>query len=117
MRRASVAALLALAATMGLAADPSAARDWTRFGFDAQRSGVGPDRSGIGARDLRHLRRRRVRLPGTVDSSPIYLARVRVGGRRRGVFFVTTSYGITLAIDARGGRILWKFVPKGIGSW
>ena len=93
-------------------------RDWTRFGFDARRSGVGPRRTGIRARDLNRLRRRRVHLPGTVDSSPVYLSRVRVRGkRRRGVFFVTTTYGRTLAIDARSGRRLWQFVPAGIGGW
>jgi hypothetical protein len=94
------------------------ARDWTRFGFDARRSNVGPGRTGIGPGDLGRLHRRQVHLPGTVDSSPIYLSRVRVRGRRRrGVFFVTTTYGRTLAIDARRGGILWQFVPPGIGRW
>src|SRR5213078_41354 len=96
----------------GRASRAGTARDWTRFGFDARRSGVGPGRTGISAGDLGHLHHRRIHLPGTVDSSPIYLARVRVKGhRRRGVFFVTTTYGRTLAIDARRGRILWQFVP------
>src|SRR4051794_20915384 len=94
------------------------ARDWNRFGFNAQRSNVGPSRTGITTRNLSRLRRRQVQLPGTVDSSPIYLARVRVSGhRRRGVFFVTTTYGITLALDARSGKTLWKFEPNGIGAW
>jgi outer membrane protein assembly factor BamB len=93
------------------------ARDWTRYGFDAKRSNIGPGRTGIGARQLGRLRRRQVRLPGTVDSSPIYLARVRVRGHRRDVFFVTTTYGRTLAIDAARGRILWQFVPGGIDGW
>jgi hypothetical protein len=93
------------------------ARDWNRYGFDARRSNVGPGRTGIGARDIGRLRRKQVQLPGTVDSSPIYLARVKVRGkRRRGVFFVTTTYGRTLAIDTRG-RILWQFVPGGISDW
>jgi len=39
------------------------------------------------------------------------------GRRRRGVFFVTTTYGITLAVDSSSGRILWKFEPNGIGAW
>jgi hypothetical protein len=93
------------------------ARDWTRYGFDAKRSNIGPGRTGIGARDLGRLRRRQVQLPGTVDSSPIYLANARVRGRRHDVFFVTTTYGRTLAIDASRGRILWQFVPGGIGGW
>jgi outer membrane protein assembly factor BamB len=96
----------------------STSSDWTRFDFDAARSGVGPRRTGIGASNLRGLRRRQVKLPGTVDSSPIYLARLKVAGkRRRGVFFVTTTYGITLAIDAESGRTLWKFEPNGIRAW
>jgi hypothetical protein len=57
-----------------------------------------------------------VRLPGTVDSSPIYLHGVRAGGRRRDVFFVTTTYGRTLAIDARRRTIVWQFVPHGISG-
>jgi outer membrane protein assembly factor BamB len=88
-------------------------RDWTRFGRDAQRSNHAPAL----LRGVRGLRRREVRLPGVVDSSPIYLHDVRVGGRRRDVFFVTTSYGRTLAIGAGSGRVLWQFAPPGIGGW
>src|SRR5919108_5360146 len=102
------------------AAPPSAgqaargsARDWRRYGFNAQRSNVGPRR--VGFRSPGRLRRHEVRLPGTVDSSPIYLNRVRVRGRRRDAFFVTTTYGRALAIDARRRRIVWQFVPRGIG--
>ena len=56
--------------------------------------------------------RRTLRLPGTVDSSPIYLHNARVAGRIRDVFVATTSYGITLAIDAASGRELWRFTPS-----
>src|SRR5205085_10801900 len=91
--------------------------DWPRYGFNMQRSNVGPAATGIGAGDLAGLRRRRVALPGTVDSSPIYLHGVRVRGQRRDVFFVTTTYGRTLAIGAASGQRLWQFVPRGIGSW
>jgi putative pyrroloquinoline-quinone binding quinoprotein len=87
--------------------------DWTRFGYDAQRSNHGP----AVLRRVHGLRRRRVRLPGTVDSSPIYLHDVRVRGRRRDAFFVTTTYGRTLAIEARTGHRLWQFVPRGIGAF
>ena len=92
----------------------SSGHDWTRFGYDAQRSNHAP-------RSLLHsvsgLKRREVKLPGTVDSSPIYLHSVRVKGKRRDVFFVTTTYGRTLAIEARSGKRLWQFVPKGIKGW
>ncbi|HEY8770450.1 MAG TPA: PQQ-binding-like beta-propeller repeat protein [Thermoleophilaceae bacterium] len=91
-----------------------AGHDWTRFGYDAQRSNHAP-RSLL--RSVSGLKRRKVSLPGTVDSSPIYLHSVRVKGKRRDVFFVTTTYGRTLAIEAGTGKRLWQFVPKGIGSW
>ncbi len=88
--------------------------DWTRFGYDAQRSNHAP-RSLL--RSVSGLKRRQVKLPGTVDSSPIYLHSVRVKGKQRDVFFVTTTYGRTLAIEARTGKRLWQFVPKGINAW
>jgi len=80
--------------------------DWTRFGYDAARSSSGPARTGITAANLGSLRRQRVALDGTADSSPIYLRGVRVGGAPHDVFVVTTSYGKTIAIDAASGRIL-----------
>ncbi len=52
-----------------------------------------------------------MQLPGTVDSSPIYLKGVTVEGAVHDTLFVTTSYGITLAIDARTGSILWQYEP------
>jgi hypothetical protein len=63
------------------------------------------------------MRRQQVALDGTVDASPIYLHGVRVGGAAHDVFFVTTTYGKTLAIDANNGAILWRFTPNGYGSW
>lgn len=91
--------------------------DWTRFGFDAQRSGVGPANTGITTSNLGRLRRRRVRLDGTVDSSVIELHAVRVGGRKRDALFMTTTYGRTLAIDAGTGRKLWEYVPPDIHAY
>jgi PQQ-like domain len=91
--------------------------NWARFGYDAARSNVGPARTGITAANVGKLRRQQVRLPGTADSSPIYLRGVRVQGRAHDVFFVTTSYGITVAVDASSGRILWRFKPRGYSSW
>ncbi len=38
-------------------------------------------------------------------------------GRRHDTFFVTTTYGKTLAIDADTGAILWRFTPGGYASW
>lgn len=91
--------------------------DWTRFGYDAARHDVGPVRTGITAANVRRLRRQRVVLDGTVDSSPIYLRGVAVGGRPHDAFFVTTSYGRTIAVDAANGKVLWRFTPRGYRSW
>ena len=91
--------------------------DWLRFDYDAQRDGVGPAATGITARNVKHLRLRTVRLPGTVDSSAIELAGVTVRGRKRDVIVVTTTYGHTLALDPGSGRRLWEFTPADIHSY
>jgi hypothetical protein len=90
------------------------ARDWTRFGYDAARTNAAP--RGISAARVAKLRERRVALAGTVDSSPIYLAGVRVGGARRNVIVMTTTYGRTLALDASSGKSLWRFEPRSYGD-
>jgi hypothetical protein len=91
--------------------------DWTRFDWDARRSGAPTFASGITRARLSRLKRQQVRLPGTVDSSAIYLHGVTIGGRGRDAFFVTTTYGITLAIDARNGAILWRWTPPDYQSF
>jgi len=119
----ALAAMAVLLAACGGAPSPGAKKairaggDWTRFGYDAARSNTGPARTGVTPGNVRGLRRQQVHLPGTVDSSPIYLRGVRVRGRQHDVFFVTTSYGITLAVDAASGSILWRFTPRGYSSW
>jgi outer membrane protein assembly factor BamB len=52
-----------------------------------------------------------VQLPGTADSSAIYLHGVQIGSAPHDAFFLTTTYGITLAIDANTGAILWRWTP------
>jgi hypothetical protein len=91
--------------------------DWTRFGFTASRTSAGPVRTGIAAAGLARLRRQQIRLDGTVDSSPIYLHAVNIGGARHDAFFVTTTYGRTEAIDASSGAVLWRYTPPGYDSW
>lgn len=97
----------------------SAARllDWPEFGLNPQRSDVSPFSTGITATNVAHLHRVTVSLPGTVDSSPIYLHEASVAGARRSVVVVTTTYGKTLALDAGSGRILWTFTPSGYTRW
>jgi outer membrane protein assembly factor BamB len=97
--------------------DAARGGDWTRFGYDAARSSSGPRATGITAANVGKLRRQRVLLDGTVDSSAVYLRSVGIGGRAHDAFFVTTSYGKTLAIDGDRGRILWRFTPPGYESW
>ena len=121
MRTRSLVAALAVTAVAlpGAAASGSneAGGDWTRFGYDAARHDVGPAATGITAANVGSLVRQRVELGGTADSSPIYLRGVTVRGARHDVFFVTTSYGRTVAVDASSGAILWTFTPPGYSSW
>ena len=110
----------ATATTSGVAGAQKTVRkgtDWTRFGFDAARHDVGPAQTGITAKNASSLRRQQVRLPGTVDSSPIYLHDVAVAGKTRDVFVVTTTYGRTIAVDAASGKPVWTFTPPGYDSW
>jgi len=103
------------AATGSFPADapPSAdtLRDWTRFGWDVGRSSASTGPTGITAANVGTLHRQQVELDGTVDASAIYLKGVQVGGATHDVFFVTTTYGKTLAVDADDGSILWRFTP------
>ncbi len=94
-----------------------AGHDWTRFNWDARRSGSVSFSTGITAAKVSALKRHRVQLPGTVDSSAIYLHGIKIRGAMHDAFFVTTTYGITLAIDAAKGSILWKWRPPGFKSW
>lgn len=91
-------------ATSGFASPAS----WPLFGYDAARGNAFDGDTGIAARDLGQLKRERVELPGTADSSPVYV---------RGRVLVTTSYGKVAAVDADTGTLDWTFVPEGIEGW
>ena len=91
--------------------------DWPQFGYSNQRSNDGPAQTGIITSTLKHLKRRVLALPGTVDSSPIELEGVTVQGHKRNVVVVTTSYGRTLALNARTGARLWEYAPSDIGAY
>ena len=114
MRRlAAVAAALVGAIVVAAAFGRTAATgrmDWNRFGYDAARHNSAPA-GGITVANVAKLVRRSVELDGTVDSSPIYLHGVMVRGKTHDVFFVTTTYGKTEAIDASSGKLLWRFTP------
>jgi outer membrane protein assembly factor BamB len=113
---ATAAALLLLGGAASGAPAPTGT-DWPGFGFDTARHGVGPAVTGITAKNLGRLRRQQVQLDGTVDSTPIYLHDVKVAGKLHDVFFVTTTYGKTEAIDAASGKLLWRYTPAGYSTW
>jgi outer membrane protein assembly factor BamB len=113
----ALSAALALAVSASAAPRASAGRDWLRFGWSASRSSAPTFATGITATNVRSLVRQQVTLDGTVDSSPIYLHGVKAGGATHDVFFVTTTYGKTEAIDAANGNVLWRFTPPGYSSW
>jgi len=73
--------------------------------------------AGLTLSEIEHLHHIQVRLPGTVDSSPILMTGITIHGAPRDLLVVTTSYGITLAIDAHTGRIWWRYVPSGLARW
>jgi hypothetical protein len=90
---------------------------WPEFGLNPQRTDTSELASGITSANVAHLRRTTVDLPGTVDSSPIYLHGVSAGGATRNLAIVTTTYGRTVAIDADSGHIVWTFTPSGYPGW
>jgi PQQ-like domain len=96
---------------------PGSNFDWPLLGLNPQRTDATDQPTGITAGNARRLKRRSVDLPGTVDSSPIYLHDVSVQGKRRDVFVMTTTYGKTLAVDAATGRIQWVFTPSSYASY
>jgi hypothetical protein len=106
-----------LAGSAGAAPRAASGHDWLRFGWSASRSSAPAFATGITAANVKSLVRQQVGLDGTVDSSPVYLHGVRVGGTTHDVFFVTTTYGKTEAIDAANGHLLWRFTPPGYSSW
>jgi outer membrane protein assembly factor BamB len=105
-----------LAVCFGQSACAATHPDWPMFGWDVSRSNAPGVAMGVTAADLKTLRRQQVRIDGTVDASAIYLHGVTVKGAVHDVFFVTTTYGKTLAIDADRGSVLWEFTPTGYDS-
>jgi PQQ-like domain len=95
----------------------STGQDWPTFGWDVGRSSAPTSASGITQGTVTSLVRQQVTLDGTVDASAIYLHGVQVNGAQHDVFFVTTTYGKTLAIDADSGTVLWRYTPTGYAGW
>jgi len=95
----------------------AAAGDWPQFGYGPSRTNSPAAATGITAANVGKLVRQQVRLDGIADSNAIYLHGAQVGGAAHDAFFVTTSYGRTIAIDASTGATLWEYVPPGIATW
>jgi outer membrane protein assembly factor BamB len=108
---------LALGLAFAVSTATAAAGDWPQFGYDQARTNASHDTTGITAANVGLLVRQEVKLDGVVDSNAIYLNGVTIGGASHAAFFVTTSYGRTIALDAATGAILWEYVPPGIASW
>src|SRR5580698_3029694 len=113
---------LLLALALAASASPlwgaqAAAGDWTQFGWDVASSGASTDDTGITTANAASLQRRQVALDGTVDASAIYLHGIEVKGAQHDVFFVTTTYGKTIAIDADQGSVLWEYTPPQFAGW
>jgi len=92
-------------------------KDWTQFGWDLAGSSAPTVPTGITAANVAALNRRQVALDGTVDASAIYLHGVNVKGSSHDVFFVTTTYGKTIAVDASRGVVLWEYKPSNYAAW
>ena len=111
-----LALVLAVSASPRLAA-PASAGDWTQFGWDVASSGASTDPTGITIANAATLQRHQVALDGTVDAAAIYLHGIEVKGAQHDVFFVTTTYGKTIAIDADQGSVLWEYTPAKLAAW
>ena len=107
---------LATVSVLALAIAAPATADWPEFGYNPGRQNVGPASTGITAANVGKLKRRQIKLDGTVDSSPIYLHGVTIRGGKHDAIFVTTTYGRTEAIDASSGSVLWRYTPASYGS-
>lgn len=94
-----------------------ASADWPEAGFDAAGSDSSTEPTGITAANVGSLIRHQINMDGVVDASAIYLRGVSVKGANHNVFFVTTTYGKTIAIDADQGTTLWEFTPAKYDSW
>src|SRR5690348_4658446 len=91
--------------------------DWPVFGADQAHSSSSDAPTAITAANLSTLKLQQVTVPGTVDASVIYLHDVQINGAAHDAFFLTTSYGKTIAVDAGNGAVLWTFTPVGYDSW
>ncbi|MBS1882031.1 MAG: PQQ-binding-like beta-propeller repeat protein [Actinobacteria bacterium] len=113
---APLVAILLLAAAHGSGAGAELTT-WPEFGLNPQRSDATAASTGITAANVGQLSDRRITLPGTIDSSPIYVADATVRGGTHDVAVMTSSYGRTFAVDVNSGALLWTYTPPGYSGW
>ncbi|MGH8116532.1 MAG: PQQ-binding-like beta-propeller repeat protein [Rhodanobacteraceae bacterium] len=109
-------ACLSVATVLAAPAHAASSQDWPMFGWDVARTSAPDVSMSITSANLKNLKRQQVRIDGTVGGSAIYLHDATVKGATHDVFFATTSYGKTLAIDADHGTVLWEFTPSSYDS-
>ena len=109
--------LFAATAFVSVKAASQGAADWPEFGSDVQSTSAPTFNAGITAANVGSMTRHPVSIDGIVDASAIYLHGVTVKGAKHDVFFVTTTYGKTIAIDADAGSVLWEYTPPKYDSW
>lgn len=109
--------MLGVAATLTVGAAQQSGNDWPEFGSDVQSTSAPAFNTGITSANVSAMTRHEVTLDGIVDASAIYLHGVTVKGATHNVFFVTTTYGKTIAIDADQGKVLWEYTPQKFDSW
>jgi outer membrane protein assembly factor BamB len=104
----------AVAGLLGATLLPANAADWPLFGFDPARSAFNTAEHTLTVRNVHRLHARwQTALGAVADSTPILLEHVRVGHGYEPLLFQTTKNGVTLAIEATTGKIVWKFETKG----
>src|ERR1700684_3120443 len=82
---------------------PNPALDWPTFGGSVARTSGSAAPTRIDASNVGTLVRQQVTVDGIVDASVIYLHGAQVAGAAHDVFFATTRFGVTMAIDATSG--------------
>jgi outer membrane protein assembly factor BamB len=113
--------LILVASAVAIAAQQQdrkpASNDWPQFGWDLDSSSAPSGSTGITAANVGSLSRRQIKIDGTVDATIIYLHGASVKGATHNTFFLTTTYGKTIALDADSGAVLWEYTPKDFSSW
>lgn len=90
------------------------AQDWPVFGHDSARSSAVYGDGSITANNVARLRLHwRAKLGDVADTAPIFLSRVSIKGKPRAMLFETAKNGTTYGIDARTGKIVWRFATEG----